>query len=176
MTHHPSSAVSSMRWEFKWLTHGHFTCQWKGRAGSCGPLTSPWLSIPSCFRHPPEFSFPLLSTGNKPEKACKSDNMAGGFASWPRQPYRKISWNTGDSNGFVSHTEGDGFPSPVNVEWNPITFSKSNLLFCLPVHFLSHASMVKIKLREFTGRKIIAIVRLLEEGIDFSLMDGTSIS
>lgn len=42
--------------------------------------------------------------------------------------------------------------------------------------FCSLLSIGKIKLHEFTERKIIAIVGLHEEGIYLSFMDGTNIS
>lgn len=50
---------------------------------------------------------------------------------------RELAKQWGNVNVFASHTECDHFPSRVDGDWNPVTFSKSHLFFCLRVHFVS---------------------------------------
>lgn len=127
---------------------------------------------------PPIAFSPFFCPANVPEKPWKYDNTAGLVPllskAAPPSELRKRGGNL--RAACANHTQCDDFPSQVNVDCNPISFSKLELIFFVsPASFYPILSVGKIKSHQCTERKIRAIVSLQEEGIYLSFMNGTNI-
>lgn len=68
--------------------------------------------------------------GNVPEKPWQYDSTACLVSpSQVRRPHLASSRNIEVTQMCFNHTAWDDFPSQVNVEWNPITFSNQSCYF-----------------------------------------------